>query len=131
VPELVVLAGPNGAGKSTAAPRLLGERLRIAEFVNADVIAAGLSGFAPERVAIEAGRIMLRRLEGLAQAGADFAFETTLASRGCGASGGTGFICSTCGYLRPRWRSPGWPGACAREGTRCRRRTSGGAMSAG
>ncbi len=81
MPELVVVAGPNGAGKSTAAPRLLGERLRIGEFVNADVIAAGLSGFAPERVAVEAGRIMLRRLRELAQRGTDFAFETTLASR--------------------------------------------------
>lgn len=81
MPDLVVIAGPNGAGKSTAAPLLIGERLGIAEFVNADVIAAGLSAFAPERVAIEAGRIMLRRLDELAGSGASFAFETTLASR--------------------------------------------------
>ena len=81
MPNVVVIAGPNGAGKSTAAPLLIGERLGIAEFVNADVIAAGLSAFAPERVPIEAGRIMLRRLNDLAAAGADFAFETTLASR--------------------------------------------------
>lgn len=81
MPDLVVIAGPNGAGKSTAAPLLIGERLGIAEFVNADVIAAGLSAFAPERVAIEAGRLMLRRLDELAKSGADFAFETTLASR--------------------------------------------------
>jgi predicted ABC-type ATPase len=81
LPDPVVIAGPNGAGKSTVAPLLIGERLGIAEFVNADVIAAGLSAFAPERVAIEAGRIMLRRLDELAASGADFAFETTLASR--------------------------------------------------
>jgi predicted ABC-type ATPase len=55
VPNIVVIAGPNGAGKSTSAPRLLGERLKIAEFVNADVIAAGLSAFDPERVALKAG----------------------------------------------------------------------------
>jgi predicted ABC-type ATPase len=81
VPDLVVLAGPNGAGKSTAAALLIGERLGFREFVNADAIAAGLSGFAPERVAVEGGRLMLWRLDGLAAAGADFAFETTLASR--------------------------------------------------
>jgi predicted ABC-type ATPase len=81
MPNLVVIAGPNGAGKSTAAPLLIGKRLGITEFVNADVIAAGLSGFAPENAGFEAGRIMLRRLDALAAAGADFAFETTLASR--------------------------------------------------
>lgn len=81
MPNVFVIAGPNGAGKSTAAPLLIGKRLGIHEFVNADVIAAGLSGFAPERVAVEAGRVMLRRLDELADAGADFAFETTLASR--------------------------------------------------
>lgn len=81
MPDLVVIAGPNGAGKSTAEPRLIGSKLGIAEFVNADVIAAGLSAHAPESVAIEAGRIMLKRLDELAAAGASFAFETTLASR--------------------------------------------------
>ncbi|OGA18902.1 MAG: hypothetical protein A3I63_09665 [Betaproteobacteria bacterium RIFCSPLOWO2_02_FULL_66_14] len=81
MPDLVVIAGPNGAGKSTAAPLLIGERLGIVEFVNADVIASGLAAFAPGRVAVEAGRIMLRRLNELAASGADFAFETTLASR--------------------------------------------------
>jgi predicted ABC-type ATPase len=81
MPDLVVIAGPNGAGKSTAAPLLIGKRLGIAEFVNADVIAAGLSAFSPETVAVEAGRIMLKRLRQLADEGKDFAFETTLASR--------------------------------------------------
>lgn len=81
MPNLFVIAGPNGAGKSTAEPRLIGGSLGVAEFVNADVIAAGLSARAPESVAIEAGRIMLKRLQALAETGASFAFETTLASR--------------------------------------------------
>jgi predicted ABC-type ATPase len=79
--RVVVLAGPNGAGKSTAAPRLLRGGLGVDEFVNADVIARGLSAFAPEKVAMAAGRIMLARLRELARQGASFAFETTLASR--------------------------------------------------
>ncbi len=81
IPLVVVIAGPNGAGKSTAAPRLLQEALTVSEFVNADPIAAGLSAFRPDSVAIGAGRVMLARLKALAQARADFAFETTLASR--------------------------------------------------
>jgi len=80
-PSVIVLAGPNGAGKSTYAPALLRRRLGVTEFVNADVIAQGLSGFDPEGVALEAGRIMLGRLDRLAEARANFAFETTLASR--------------------------------------------------
>jgi predicted ABC-type ATPase len=81
MPNLVVLAGPNGAGKSTAAPVLLRRTLGVTEFVNADVIAQGLSAFDPDRVALAAGRIMLRRLQELARQGVSFAFETTLASR--------------------------------------------------
>jgi predicted ABC-type ATPase len=80
-PNVVVIAGPNGSGKSTAAPALLRDYLGITEFVNADVIAQGLSGFRAESVAIQAGRIMLARLQELARQQADFAFETTLASR--------------------------------------------------
>ncbi|MFG0283006.1 MAG: AAA family ATPase [Phycisphaerales bacterium JB039] len=80
-PSVIVLAGPNGAGKSTAAPYLLRGRLRISEFVNADDIARGLSGFVPEISAITAGRIMLQRIAELSAERATFAFETTLASR--------------------------------------------------
>ena len=80
-PTVVVIAGPNGAGKSTAAPYLLKDALGILEFVNADQIAAGLSAYAPETVAFEAGRIMLHRLRTLAAAKVNFAFETTLSSR--------------------------------------------------
>ena len=51
MPEVIVIAGPNGAGKSTIAPAVLRDHLGLAEFVNADVIARGLSGFEPERAA--------------------------------------------------------------------------------
>ncbi|TAH38045.1 MAG: Zeta toxin family protein [Planctomycetota bacterium] len=78
-PQVVVIAGPNGAGKTSAAPELLRDAVGIDAFVNADVIAAGLSGFSPESAAFEAGRIMLRRLEELARNREDLAFESTLA----------------------------------------------------
>jgi predicted ABC-type ATPase len=80
-PNLVVLAGPNGAGKSTVAPILIRETLGITNFINADEIARGLSAYNPESVAIAAGRIMLATLKDLARQRADFAFETTLASK--------------------------------------------------
>ena len=80
-PQVIVLAGPNGAGKSTVAPDVIAAHLGITAFVNADVIARGLSGFAPDAVNIAAGRVMLARLRELAAGREDFAFETTLASR--------------------------------------------------
>ncbi len=80
-PSVIVLAGPNGAGKTTASTRILQGALQVDEFVNADVIARGLSGFNPERAALSAGRIMLSRLRELSRQRATFAFETTLASR--------------------------------------------------
>lgn len=80
-PHGVILAGPNGAGKSTAAPSLLRGTLRVREFVNADVIAQGISGFEPSAAALQAGRVMVVRLKSLADKRVDFAFETTLASR--------------------------------------------------
>ncbi len=80
-PGVVILSGPNGAGKSTAAPELLQAELAVNEFVNADVIARGLSAFAPDAAAIAAGRIMLARMRELAAHRISFAFETTLASR--------------------------------------------------
>ena len=79
--NLVVMAGPNGSGKSTMAPALLRDTLRVDEFINADLIAGGLSGFAPDRVAFPAGRIMIRRMRNLAASRADFALESTLANR--------------------------------------------------
>lgn len=80
-PYIVVIAGPNGAGKTTIARAVLAETFHLAEFVNADSIAAGLAAFNPEAAAIAAGRVMLTRLRELADARASFAFESTLASR--------------------------------------------------
>lgn len=81
MPNLYIIAGCNGAGKTTASYTILPEILDCREFVNADNIAAGLSPFNPETVALEAGRIMLRRIRELLNEGVDFAFETTLATR--------------------------------------------------
>ncbi len=80
-PTFVLVAGPNGAGKSTSAPRLLRDEFGPIEFVNADAIAKGLSSFNPEKVAVAAGRILLRRLDALQRAGETFAVETTLSGR--------------------------------------------------
>ncbi len=80
-PKIIVIAGCNGAGKSTLAPHLLRDAFNLKDYVNADTIAQGLSAFAPEGAAIEAGKIMLRRLRELARQEKSFAFETTLASR--------------------------------------------------
>lgn len=80
-PRLVVIAGPNGAGKSTLSRSIVHDHYGIGDFVNADAIALGLSAFDPERAAVAAGRVMLSRLQALADVQADFAFETTLASR--------------------------------------------------
>lgn len=66
MPNLFVIAGPNGAGKTTYVRDFLPQEMRCREFVNADLIAAGLSPFSPDTVAFEAGRIMLRRLRDLA-----------------------------------------------------------------
>ena len=80
-PTVIVLAGPNGAGKTTSSRTLLADALAVLTFVNADVIAQGLSGFDPDNAAVEASRIMLERLHKLAEQRASFAFETTLAAR--------------------------------------------------
>ena len=80
-PNLYIIAGPNGAGKTTASFNLLPDVLHCPNFVNADEIARGLSPFAPETVAFQAGRIMLQRIEELLPQRVDFAIETTLATR--------------------------------------------------
>ncbi len=81
MPKLYIIAGCNGAGKTTASYTILPEILKCKEFVNADEIAKGLSPFQPEKVAIDAGRIMLHRIDELLKSKQDFAFETTLATR--------------------------------------------------
>ncbi len=79
--NLYIIAGCNGAGKTTASFTILPEILACKEFVNADEIARGLSPFQPEKVAFEAGRIMLNRINDLLDRNESFAFETTLATR--------------------------------------------------
>jgi len=81
MPNLFIIAGPNGAGKTTYVRRFMPQEMRCREFVNADLIAAGLSPFAADQVAFEAGRIMLKRLRELAERQEDFSFETTLSGR--------------------------------------------------
>ena len=79
--QLYIIAGCNGAGKTTASFTILPEVLHCKEFINADEIAKGLSPFQPESVAMQAGRIMLARMDELLQKGETFAFETTLATK--------------------------------------------------
>jgi len=81
VKHLYIIAGCNGAGKTTASNTILPKSLLVKEFVNADEIAKGLSPFNPEGVAIEAGRLMLKRIEELLDAGESFSIETTLATK--------------------------------------------------
>jgi len=78
MPTIYIISGPNGAGKTTAAKTVLPEFFNIYQFVNADEIAKGLSPFAPESVAFEAGRIMLSRIRTLIKEKENFSFETTL-----------------------------------------------------
>ena len=80
-PTLYIIAGCNGAGKTTASMSVLPEVLDCREFVNADEIAKGLSPFRPEEVAIEAGKLMLQRINYLLSKNATFAIETTLATK--------------------------------------------------
>jgi predicted ABC-type ATPase len=93
--KVVIIAGPNGAGKTTFAREFLPAEAGLPTFINADLIAAGLSPFDPDAAAFRAGRMMLTEIDRYAGAGQSFAFETTL-------SGHT--------YLRriEAWRSSGY-----------------------
>ena len=94
-PRLIIIAGPNGAGKTTFALEFLPQEAGCPVFVNADLIAAGLSPFAPERAAIQAGRLMLDAIAQHVAKLESFAFETTLSGRA---------------YARqiPQWRQLGY-----------------------
>ena len=94
-PKVIIIAGPNGAGKTTFAREFLPQEAGCPVFVNADLIAAGLSPFAPELAAIQSGRLMLEAIAHHAARGESFAFETTLAGLS---------------YSRhiPRWRKAGY-----------------------
>jgi predicted ABC-type ATPase len=93
--RILILAGPNGAGKTTFAREYLIHEADCPTFINADLIADGLSPFAPERAALRAGRIMLELMADAVKRKANFAFETTLAGRN---------------YARhiPEWRALGY-----------------------
>jgi predicted ABC-type ATPase len=93
--KIIVIAGPNGAGKTTFAREFLPNEAGCPEFVNVDLIAAGLSPFAPDRAALLAGRLMVGEIRRRVRAGRSFAFETTL---------------SGVRYARliPRWRALGY-----------------------
>ena len=80
-PKIVIIAGPNGAGKTTFAHAFLPQEAQCPRFINADLIAAGLSPFAPEAESIKAGRLMLHEIAACAARGENFAFETTLSGR--------------------------------------------------
>lgn len=77
-PKIVIIAGPNGAGKTTFARAFLPQEAQVLRFINADLIAAGLSPFAPEAAALRAGRLMLDELDACTRRRESFAFETTL-----------------------------------------------------
>jgi predicted ABC-type ATPase len=93
--KIIIIAGPNGAGKTTFARSFLPDEAACPRFINADLIAAGLSPFAPEAAAIKAGRLMLDEIRSCVRRGDSFAFETTL---------------SGLGYLRHirQWREKGY-----------------------
>jgi predicted ABC-type ATPase len=93
--RVLVLAGPNGAGKTTFAREFLVAEAECPAFLNADLIAAGLSPFNPDSAAMRAGRLMLQLIADHARRGESFAFETTLSDRG---------------YARaiPKWRANGY-----------------------
>ncbi|OGJ85662.1 MAG: hypothetical protein A2268_16815 [Candidatus Raymondbacteria bacterium RifOxyA12_full_50_37] len=80
-PQLYIIAGPNGAGKTTFAQTFLPQYAKCIEFINADLIARGLSPFKPESAAIGAGRLMLQKIKEMARKKMDFAFETTLSGK--------------------------------------------------
>jgi predicted ABC-type ATPase len=77
-PRCIVIAGPNGAGKTTFAREYLPHVAGVVQFVNADLIAQGLSPLDPQLAALAAGRLLLQEVNRLAAARADFAFESTL-----------------------------------------------------
>jgi len=79
--NLYIIAGPNGSGKTTFVQKFLPRYTGCLNFVNADLIASGLSPFSPDIAAIKAGKLMLEQIHVYANQGVDFAFETTLAGR--------------------------------------------------
>lgn len=82
VSNVYVVAGPNGSGKTTFAREFLPNYANCNHFVNADLIASGLSPFAPGIVALKAGKLVLTSIREFTKSGEDFGYETTLSGRG-------------------------------------------------
>lgn len=80
--RIIFIAGPNGAGKTTFSRTFVPATQSLVHFVNADLIASGLSPFAPELEAIQAGKLMLKQIDKLVTQGESFCLETTLAGKG-------------------------------------------------
>ena len=80
-PQVYIIAGANGSGKTTFAREFLPNYVECLNFVNADLIAGGLSPFSPEGEAVRAGRLMLEQVQSLIRRKRDFGFETTLSGR--------------------------------------------------
>ena len=93
--RIVIIAGPNGAGKTTFAREFLPTDAELPNFVNADLIAAGISPFAPELAALKAGRLMLETIDDYVRRGESFSFETTLSGL-------------TYAQMIPVWRTSGY-----------------------
>jgi len=81
MPTLYIIAGPNGVGKTTFADRFLPDEAKQLEFVNADLIARGLSPYDPDSVAMEAGKIALKRIRELISQRIGFTWETTMSGK--------------------------------------------------
>ncbi len=81
IKRIIIIAGPNGAGKTTFAKEFLPNEANCLHFINADLIAAGLSPFKPEVAAIQAGKIMLKAMDEHIRKQESFVFETTLAGK--------------------------------------------------
>jgi predicted ABC-type ATPase len=79
--NVYIIAGPNGAGKTSFAVKFLPAYAKCSNFINADLIAAGLSPFSPRTVALKAGKLVLEQIHRFAAKGIDFAFETTLSGK--------------------------------------------------
>lgn len=115
---LYIIAGCNGAGKTTASMLVLPEVLKCREFVNADEIAKGLSLFNPEEVAIEAGRLMLQRIEILLNKRDSFAIEATLATKYIEIldyalkKEDIGLYFFISGFLLQKWQKNAWQPVC-------------------
>ena len=93
--RIIIIAGPNGAGKTTFAREYLLQEAHCPDFINVDLIAAGLSPFDPDRAAIQAGRIMLSEIERRVRKRESFAFETTLSG-------------NVYARMIPAWRNSGY-----------------------